>query len=106
MGVNGDFAIGQILHETNFLKFKGEVKKNQNNFSVRGAMESILGKAYFNFITKGIRAHVQHMNSYASRIFTVNKYKMIINQNKTKQIIKACKTSIDISLNILKENRS
>lgn len=66
-GVNHDFAIGQMLHETNFLKFGGEVKKSQNNFSVLGTMESVLGKAYFNSITRGIRAHVQHMKSYASR---------------------------------------
>ena len=66
-GINHDFAIGQMLHETNFLKFGGEVKKSQNNFSVLGTMESFLGKAYFNSVCRGIRAHVQHMKSYASR---------------------------------------
>ena len=66
-GVNHDFAIGQMLHETNLLKFGGEVKKSQNNFSVLGTMESFLGKAYFNSVCRGIRAHVQHMKSYASR---------------------------------------
>ena len=30
-------------------------------------MESFLGKAYFNSVCRGIRAHVQHMKSYASR---------------------------------------
>jgi hypothetical protein len=46
------------------------------------------------------------MKSFALRIFMMTKYKMLINPNKTKQIIKACETSADISLIILKEIRS
>ena len=44
VGVNGDFDIGQMLHETNFLKFEGEFKKSQNNFSALGIMETVFGK--------------------------------------------------------------
>ncbi|NQZ58684.1 MAG: glucosaminidase domain-containing protein, partial [Lentisphaeraceae bacterium] len=37
-GVNHDIAFAQMCHETKFLKFGNQVKKNQNNYCGLGAI--------------------------------------------------------------------
>ena len=53
--------------ETGFLKFGGDVKKDQYNFAGIGAIGGGSSGAKFDSIRIGIRAHVQHLKAYASK---------------------------------------
>ncbi len=65
-GVNHDVAFVQMCHETNFLRFGGDVSADQNNFCGLGTIgNSVVGHC-FPDIKTGIRAHVQHLKAYAS----------------------------------------
>jgi hypothetical protein len=66
-GVNCDVAFAQMCHETNFLKFDGNIDINQNNFNGLGTMVYDIYWAYFFTIKEGIRAHVQHLKAYGSK---------------------------------------
>ena len=52
--------------ETGFLKFGGDVKKEQYNFAGLGAVGGGVSGASFSSIREGIRAQVQHLKAYAS----------------------------------------
>jgi hypothetical protein len=65
-GVNHDIAFTQMCHETNFLRFGGQVKPNQNNFAGLGATDNGANGASFPTIKIGVRAQVQHLKAYAS----------------------------------------
>ncbi|MFZ9737291.1 MAG: N-acetylmuramoyl-L-alanine amidase, partial [Prochlorotrichaceae cyanobacterium] len=65
-GVNHDIAFCQMCLETNFLRFGGDVKANQNNFAGLGAIGGGVAGANFPSIRLGIRAQVQHLKAYAS----------------------------------------
>ena len=55
------------MMETGFLKFGGDVKKDQYNFAGIGAVGGGASGAKFDSIRIGIRAHVQHLKAYASK---------------------------------------
>lgn len=65
-GVNHDIAISQMLLETGFLRYKGQVSSHQNNFGGLGALDSGEKGAFFSSLEEGVRAHVQHLKAYAS----------------------------------------
>ncbi len=65
-GVNADILFSQIMHETGFLKFGGDVKEEQNNFAGLGATGNGVSGESFPSIQIGIRAVVQHLKAYAS----------------------------------------
>ena len=65
-GVNYDIAFVQMCHETNFLRFSGQVKKWQNNFAGIGALDKGGIGDKFESISIGIMAHIQHLKAYAS----------------------------------------
>ena len=65
-GVNHDVLFSQIMNETNFLKFTGDVKEEQNNFAGIGATGNGNPGESFPSIQIGIRAVVQHLKAYAS----------------------------------------
>ena len=65
-GVNHDVLFSQIMNETNFLKFTGDVKEEQNNFAGIGATGNGNPGNSFPSIQIGIRAVVQHLKAYAS----------------------------------------
>ncbi len=72
-GVRGDLAFAQMLHETGFLRFGGDVKIQQFNFAGLGATGGGVSGADFrqygdnaNGIRMGIRAQVQHLKGYTS----------------------------------------
>jgi hypothetical protein len=67
-GINHDVAFIQMCHETNFLKFGGAVKANQNNFCGLGTLNYDVSGACFFTIKDGIRAHIQHLKAYGSRL--------------------------------------
>ncbi|MDR2776812.1 MAG: glucosaminidase domain-containing protein [Puniceicoccales bacterium] len=66
-GVNGDAAFAQMCHETNFLKFDGNIDGKQNNFNSLGTMVYDMYWACFFTIKEGVRAHVQHLKAYGSK---------------------------------------
>jgi hypothetical protein len=66
-GVNSDVAFAQMCHETNFLKFDGNIDITQNNFNSLGTMVYDMYWACFFTMKEGVRAHVQHLKAYGSK---------------------------------------
>ena len=66
-GVKAEVAFCQAMLETGFLKFGGDVKKEQYNFAGIGATGGGVPGHSFNTIREGIRAQVQHLKAYASK---------------------------------------
>lgn len=64
-GVNHDVAFCQMCHETNYLRFDGDVRRSQNNFAGIGATGGVPGDS-FKSERVGIRAQIQHLKAYAS----------------------------------------
>ena len=65
-GVKAEVAFCQAMLETGFLKFGGDVDKNQYNFAGLGAVgNGVKGESFPNVRT-GIRAQIQHLKAYAS----------------------------------------
>ncbi|MFV3011918.1 N-acetylmuramoyl-L-alanine amidase [Clostridium botulinum] len=65
-GIRADVAFMQMMKETNFLKFTGDVKECQNNFAGIGATGGGVAGAYFKDTRTGVRAVVQHLKAYCS----------------------------------------
>jgi hypothetical protein len=65
-GINSDVAFCQMAHETNYLRFGGDVKAWQNNFGGIGATGNGKPGESFTSIEIGIRAHIQHLKAYAN----------------------------------------
>ncbi len=64
-GVNHDVAFCQMCLETNYLKFGGSVRVQQNNFCGLGATGGNVTGAHFKNMQVGVRAHIQHLKAYA-----------------------------------------
>ena len=64
--IRGDIAYAQALHETNFFRFTGDVKPEQNNFAGIGATGGGARGATFPNASTGVLAHIQHLYAYAS----------------------------------------
>ncbi|MCX7922716.1 MAG: N-acetylmuramoyl-L-alanine amidase [Clostridia bacterium] len=65
-GVKADIAFFQAMHETNWLKFTGVVKPEQNNFAGLGATGGTNSGESFPSVEVGVEAHIQHLYAYAS----------------------------------------
>ncbi|MEG0297588.1 MAG: N-acetylmuramoyl-L-alanine amidase [Clostridium sp.] len=65
-GINHDVLYSQMMNETGYLKFGGDVKEEQNNFAGIGATGNGVPGNSFDSIQIGIRAVVQHLKAYAS----------------------------------------
>ncbi|GAB1417285.1 hypothetical protein MASR2M12_00500 [Bacteroidales bacterium] len=65
-GVNHDIAYAQMLLETGYLKYGGDVRKEQNNFCGLGAIGGGEPGLSFMSVEDGVRAHIQHLKAYAS----------------------------------------
>lgn len=65
-GVRPEILFGQIMHETGWLQFGGDVKASQCNFGGLGATGGGAGGATFDSVRIGLRAQVQHLKAYAS----------------------------------------
>lgn len=65
-GVRPEVVFAQICHETAYLQFGGQVKKEQCNFGGLGALDGGAGGATFADVRTGVRTQVQHMKAYAS----------------------------------------
>ncbi|HWI65581.1 MAG TPA: N-acetylmuramoyl-L-alanine amidase [Symbiobacteriaceae bacterium] len=66
LGVRGDVAYAQALHETNYFRYGGLVRPEQNNYAGIGATGP--GSPGYSFATPedGVLAHLQHLYAYAS----------------------------------------
>ena len=74
-GIKAEVVFAQILLETGYLKFGGQVKIEQFNFAGLGATDGGASGADFsgygrNGVRIGIRAQVQHLKAYASSSIT------------------------------------
>ncbi|MDP4552367.1 N-acetylmuramoyl-L-alanine amidase [Alkalihalobacillus macyae] len=65
-GISGDIAFAQAIHETNFFRFTGDVKPEQNNFAGIGATGGGAAGASFPDASTGVTAQLQHLYAYAS----------------------------------------
>lgn len=65
-GVNPDLAFAQMLLETSFLRFGGQVRQAQNNFAGLGALDGGDRGLIFVSPRQGVRAQVQHLKYYAT----------------------------------------
>lgn len=65
-GINYDIAFAQMCVETNFLRFGGPLKPEQNNFGGLGSITGSAGGASFPSARIGVRAQIQHLKAYAS----------------------------------------
>jgi hypothetical protein len=65
-GVNYDIAFCQMCLETDFLRFGGDLKPEQNNFAGLGSIGGGAEAATFPSARIGVRAHIQHLKAYAS----------------------------------------
>lgn len=66
LGVRGDLAYAQALHETGHFRYGGLVKPEQNNFAGIGATGPGNPGATFRSPDEGVLAHLQHLFAYAS----------------------------------------
>ncbi|GAA0785327.1 N-acetylmuramoyl-L-alanine amidase [Hathewaya limosa] len=66
-GIRSDIAFAQMMKETGFLKFGGDVSEEQNNFAGIGAVGGGVAGASFPTIQIGIRAVIQHLKAYACK---------------------------------------
>ena len=65
------------MNETDFLRFTGDVKAEQNNFCGLGATGSNNPGASFETPSDGVLAHLQHLFAYASTKPLPNKYPLL-----------------------------
>ena len=65
-GVNPGLVYAQIMNETGWLQFGGDVKINQFNFCGMGAVGGGVPGCSFPDVRTGIRAQVQHLKAYGS----------------------------------------
>lgn len=65
-GINSDVAFVQMCLETGFLGFGNLVLPEMNNFCGLGAMDAEHPGEYFESERIGVRAHIQHLQAYAT----------------------------------------
>ncbi|CAG9622825.1 N-acetylmuramoyl-L-alanine amidase [Sutcliffiella rhizosphaerae] len=75
--IRGDIAFAQALHETNYFRFTGVVKREQNNYAGIGATGGEVRGATFSSPEVGVLAHIQHLFAYASREQLPSSYPMV-----------------------------
>jgi len=63
-GVNHDIAFCQMCLETNYLRYTGDVRQDQNNYCGLGATGAGAPGHSFDNMPIGIRAHIQHLKAY------------------------------------------
>ncbi len=65
-GIRAEVAFAQAMHETNFLRYGGDVGIEQYNFAGIGATGNGAKGNSFETVRIGIRAQVQHLKAYAN----------------------------------------
>lgn len=64
LGIRWDYAFFQMLVETGYLKFTGDVDVKQNNFAGLGATGKGAKGESFPDVSTGVKAHLQHIVMY------------------------------------------
>lgn len=64
--IRGDVAFSQAVKETNYFRFTGNVKPEQNNFCGLGSTGPGIPGASFTTVEEGVTAHIQHLKAYAN----------------------------------------
>ena len=70
--VKAEVVFCQIMKETGWLQFGGDVKITQFNFGGLGATGNGVSGEVFKDVREGVRAQVQHLKAYASKDDLVN----------------------------------
>ncbi len=65
-GIDYDIAFAQMCVETDFLRFSGSIKPEQNNFGGLGSAGGDAQGASFPSARIGVRAQIQHLKAYAN----------------------------------------
>lgn len=65
-GVRGDIAFAQAIIETNYFRFTGTVKPDQNNYAGIGTTGPDQPGANFKNPEEGVLAHIQHLYAYGT----------------------------------------
>lgn len=65
LGLRWDYAFFQMLLETGYLKYTGDVKPEQNNFAGLGATGGGVRGESFKDVSTGARAHLEHLLMYS-----------------------------------------
>ncbi|MFZ7946214.1 N-acetylmuramoyl-L-alanine amidase [Neobacillus sp. 19] len=76
-GIRGDVAFAQAIHETDYFRFTGIVKPEQNNFAGVGATGPGNSGASFKTPEEGVLAHLQHLYAYAAVDPLPTKYPLV-----------------------------
>lgn len=76
-GIRGDIAFAQAMHETDYLRFTGIVKPEQNNFCGIGATNPDNPGESFETPRDGVLAHLQHLYAYASTKPLLGEYPLV-----------------------------
>ena len=66
LGIRWGFAVAQMIKETGYLKFGGNVMPEQNNFAGIGAVGEGAKGAVFSTPDDGVLAHLEHLYAYSS----------------------------------------
>lgn len=72
-GVSPELLFCQVMKETGWLQFGGDVKATQFNFGGIGAVGGGASGASFSSVRIGLRAQVQHLRAYADPQVSVDK---------------------------------
>lgn len=65
LGIRWDYAFFQMVVETGYLKYTGDVRARQNNFAGIAATGGGVRGESFSSVEDGVRAHLQHLLVYA-----------------------------------------
>ena len=65
-GIRPDVALCQALKETDFFRYGNDVNYNQNNYCGLGATGNKAPGNSFLTPQRGVRAHIQHLQAYAT----------------------------------------
>jgi hypothetical protein len=76
-GIRGDVAFAQAMLETDYFRFTGDVRSDQNNFAGIGATGGAVRGASFSTPEEGVLAHLQHLYAYATRAPLPNRYPLV-----------------------------
>jgi len=66
LGIRWSYAVAQMIKETGYLKFGGDVKSGQNNYAGIGAVGNGATGSAFVTPEAGVIAQLQHLYAYAS----------------------------------------
>lgn len=98
-GLNSDVAFVQMCLETGFLCFGNLVLPEMNNFCGLGAMDAEHPGEYFETERLGVRAHIQHLQAYATTADVELKQECVDPRYSWPHKAKFAKTVHDLSKN-------